>query len=143
MGWQSYVIGYNTLAERKRIIEVCQDHNIGSFSSFDERDEYGYKFGEKLIMFCEAHFKVGKEYKRGRLRGYSKVIMCGNGGGRTSTFRYLTRNLGFQVEGFSDSLERRLKNAKTWEKVEFINHQYRFNLNNKKVLEELKSVCHA
>ena len=125
MGWQSYVIGFNTQQEKEEILALCRLHNAGppptvrSDMTAEEQhrlhEEAEDEHGEDLIHFGEAEFKPGKQYKKGPLSGCSKVILCGNGGGRFATFNWfqfsakkkrITRYLPF--DGWSQDMEKRL-----------------------------------
>ena len=78
MGWQSYVIPFDTESERKRILDACHEHNTVPRERWDE-------VGEKLIMVQEKN--VLRPYANKSFGPTSqKVILCGNGGGRSSTY---------------------------------------------------------
>jgi len=74
MGWQSYILGYNTDQEKEEIIKIIYDHNHNK--NYDE-------IGEELYSIMTAEFKNKEEYKY--------CILCGHGGGRWSTFEWFDR----------------------------------------------------
>tara|TARA_R110002051_G_scaffold307418_1_gene378452 strand:+ start:673 stop:1020 length:348 start_codon:yes stop_codon:yes gene_type:complete len=115
MGWQSYVIGFNTPEQREKILDICRLHN----ETLDEVE------AEELICFCEADFKPGKQYKRGCLAGCEKVILCGNGGGRCGTFEFFASHISpdfpRRVEGYSTALEKRLTEPVPFELNDIVN----------------------
>lgn len=80
MGWQSYVMFYNTEEQKQQIINVINTHNELN------NDEVG----EELIMCCWV--EIQKMYKRGVGKNMRYAILCGNGGGRHSTFSYFFNN---------------------------------------------------
>ena len=98
MGWQSYVaaIGGRGQKTKEEILEVLQKHNTEQDFS---------KVGEELLGVCVYIMK--KPYKKGYLTGATKVVVFGNGGGRSSTFVYLFYNK-LCVEPFSSAIQKRL-----------------------------------
>jgi len=92
MGWQSYFILYTNEDEKQKILQAIEDHN--SEENFDI-------VGEELINVCETELKK----KRNKL---NKVILFGNGGGRSNTFDYFT-NKGFNIMGFESVHKEQMK----------------------------------
>ncbi len=74
MGWQSYILRYNTDQEKQEIIKIIYDHN--HHKNYEE-------IGEELYGLMTAEFKDPEEYKF--------CILCGHGGGRWSTFEWFDR----------------------------------------------------
>jgi hypothetical protein len=103
MGWQSYVIGFNTPEQREKILVKCRLHN----ETLGDEPR-----GEELICFGEADFKPGKQYKRGCLSGCEKVILFGNGGGRHGTFMFFAQQDLIEPDtdrfGWTVAMEKRL-----------------------------------
>ena len=94
MGWQSYVLFYNSDAEKKDILDVIQKHNI-----CENMDEVG----EEIIGIVDV--KIVKPIKINRCNvKYRYAILCGNGGGRSSTFEWLYKN-GIYFERYTDKWE--------------------------------------
>jgi len=96
MGWQSYVIGYNTEEEKYKILEVIRRHNSiecnepTSVYKDGNITRYEYEVGEELIDVQSSKFT--KPCKQGYLDAYKYAILCGNGGGRGDTFRFFEKN---------------------------------------------------
>ena len=89
MGWQSWIIGYNTQAEREHILKTCKEHNAIATRECHDDDE---PVGEELFDICETCFT--KPYKATLLKGMSKAILFGHGGGRCPTrIFFVRRNL--------------------------------------------------
>ena len=88
MGWQSYIIGYNTPVERRRILDVITAHN--AHTDFDA-------VGEELYQICEAD--VIKVFPYGSLKNKIHVVLCGHGGGRGLTYEWFLKH-GLDVRGF-------------------------------------------
>ena len=95
MGWQSYVLYYSNDDEKREILQRIKNH-----------DEYGktcdvedYTLGEELHSIRNAELKptaFSKFTQREKIYiphilGDEPIgmIICGNGGGRSSTFEYL------------------------------------------------------
>ena len=97
MGWQSYVaaIGGRGQKTKQEILAVLLKHN---------KEQDFTKVGEELEAVCV--YTVKKPYKRGYLTGATKVVVFGNGGGRSSTFEYMFQNKLF-VEPFSHTMAKR------------------------------------
>ena len=81
MGWQSHVLGYSNDEEKQKILDVIKDHNNATDEMW-----HNHEVGEEIVEICEAEFT--KPYKKGLLKNKTHAILCGNGGGRTSTFNY-------------------------------------------------------
>ena len=77
MGWQSYMVFYKSVEERKHILYMIYKHN--NEENFDI-------IGEPLHSLCSAI-----PIKRLRDKGVIGVILCGHGGGRHQTMRYFDR----------------------------------------------------
>ena len=89
MGRQSWIVGYNTEAEREHILKTCREHNA---IATEDRKAGEEDVGEELMHICETSFT--KPYKLTLLGGMSKAILFGNGGGRCSTsLFFIHRNL--------------------------------------------------
>jgi hypothetical protein len=103
MGWQSYVVGYNTEEEKENILKICRLHN--------KSDDWE-NIGEELINFVDIDFKSDKIYKIGPLSKQSKAILFGNGGGRHSTFKFLCMNgLGQTCMGYTSAIGNRFSDS--------------------------------
>ena len=103
MGHQSYVLPYDTAEEREEILRLCRLHNnwdcnmrvATGMTNEQQHKEWMdriYEVGEELEGFIDTSWKPGKEFKK---RGYYRalashknVILCGHGGGRSSTFEF-------------------------------------------------------
>lgn len=85
MGHQSYVLPYKNEQEKKRILQVIKEHN-----EFDDTDWENPKVGEGLYGIVDAPMQDGPW--TGDTYGYPFTwlgsILCGHGGGRTSTFKW-------------------------------------------------------
>ena len=111
MGWQSYILGYNTEAEKEHILKVCKAHNdafglLGyeiAGRAADARDPH-WDAGEDLVGFVDV--EITKPYKRGFLANKTRAIVCGNGGGRWSTIRWFNRHR-LAVAWFETAFEKR------------------------------------
>jgi len=79
MGWQSYILLFKNKEEENRIISVIKEHNT-------IKDE---TVGETLIACVIVKLLKTKPKK---LFEYDKAILCGNGGGRSSTFEWFYSN---------------------------------------------------
>ena len=89
MGHQSWIVGYNTEAERKHILKTCREHNAIATREEQVGDEH---VGEELVQISETCFT--KPYKRTVLEGMSKAILFGHDGGRCPTrIFFVKRNL--------------------------------------------------
>ena len=101
MGHQSYILYYNTEAEREKIVAVLNKHNE---LNKDEDAWNNDEIGEVIGMCCCV--QINKPYKRGSGANYNYAILCSNGGGRWGTFKFLRKN-GIPTEGFNNGFERR------------------------------------
>jgi len=120
MGWQSYAIGYETNEEFNNIMKTILEHN-------NERNQD--IIGEELIGVVKASFKP---YKQTWNITNNKVVLFGNGGGRSYTFDYF-QNKGFKIRPYDSGMKRRIT------KVNEIpipppNYMF-FNLENKEVFD--------
>ncbi len=59
MGWQVWIIGYNTQAEKKHILKTCREHNAIATREEQVGDE---QVGEELEYISETCFT--KPYKK-------------------------------------------------------------------------------
>ena len=92
MGWQSYALGYNTEAAKEHILKTCKAHNdtfklLGfeiANRAIDAKDPH-WDAGEDLVCFVDV--ETTTPYKTGILRDAKHAIVCGDGGGRCSTFQ--------------------------------------------------------
>ncbi len=124
MGWQSYVIGYSDEAERQKILDMINRFNNMPIElatqdiQEDQEWEYeGVKFkgdcgGEELIGITFVRIK--NVYKRGMLQGCTHAVLCGNGGGRWATMRFLNqyiRGMGMRVrvDWYEKAMEKRFE----------------------------------
>ena len=129
MGWQSYVIPYETEEQLEKLLDLCKLHNnspaeTNVFVRYHARGEFQQiSTGEELVNPCTASFK--RPYKRPRNGPvFDKVLLVGNGGGRGCTFRFFTyhcrrlfphawdasTNGGMRIDAYSyDGMERRLQ----------------------------------
>jgi hypothetical protein len=99
MGWQGYVLGYSNDEEKQKILDVIKDHNNLN------HDDIEGGLGEEIVDVNEVEFT--KPYKRGRLQTKTHAILCGNGGGRYSTFNYFQRCYPWYVP-YTKTIEKRL-----------------------------------
>jgi len=97
MGWQSYLIFFETPDEKERIITAIKEHN-------NEQGANRELVGETLIMIQER--KVLSKPSFVKTKGRS-VILFGNGGGRSSTFKYF-EDKGFEIIPYSHEWEKEL-----------------------------------
>ena len=67
MGRQSWIIGYNTQAERKHILKTCREHNAIATREEQAGDE---NVGEELVYISETCFT--KPYKKNSVSRYVK-----------------------------------------------------------------------
>jgi len=79
MGWQSYVLFIKNKEEENRIISIIKEHN-------ELNDD---RVGETLSLCVTTKLLKSKPKK---FSEYDKVILCGNGGGRHSTFNWFRSN---------------------------------------------------
>ena len=114
MGWQSYVLGYNTEAEKEHILKVCKAHNdtfglLGheiAGRAIDAKDPH-WDAGEDLVGFVDV--EITTLYRTGPLRDMKHAIVCGNGGGRWSTIRWFNHHR-LAVNWFEKAFEKRSGN---------------------------------
>ncbi len=98
MGWQSYLIFFETPDEKERIISAIKEHN-------NEQDGANWELvGETLIMIQER--KVLSKPHFVKTKGRS-VILFGNGGGRSCTFKYF-EDKGFEIIPYSHDWDEKL-----------------------------------
>ena len=97
MGFQQYIIFFNTDEEYENILKVIEKHNTD--------DDYE-NIGEDLDLDCIVD--VIKPYKVGLAKDCIKGLICHNGGGRHITRRYLFMN-GLRVEFMSEAISKRTK----------------------------------
>ena len=95
MGWQSYVLPYETDAQLEALLDLCKLHNSSPpatnvFVRYHEGGEFTQiQTGEELVQPMTATLK--KPYKRPRDGPtLSKALLVGNGGGRWCTFGFFT-----------------------------------------------------
>ena len=127
MGWQSYVIPYETDAQKETILDVIKKHNStgfsGEFVRYGPTDEYvQLEGGEELGGVQLGKFKANKAFKNPRNGpALPNVILCGHGGGRGVTFHFLDWELrralpdiyvngehAIQAYGFDHALDQKL-----------------------------------
>ena len=104
MGWQSWIIGYNTQAEKKHILNTCREHNAIATREEQAGDE---NVGEELVYISETGFT--KPYKKTMLAGMSKAITFGHGGGRCPT-RIFFANWHLTITEYTDAIGKRIGN---------------------------------
>lgn len=110
MGWQSYVLIMKDMFARdqqevNRILAVCMMHN-----AYHEQDDE-HKVGETLVQVGMVTTKDNRQF-----------ILCGNGGGRSLTFKWFhdhnvvalpyNSDIVDQIQG--DVKQFDLKDDKTW-----------------------------
>ena len=132
MGWQSYVLPYETDAQLEALLDLCGLHNSSPpatnvFVRYHEGGEFQQiHTGEELVGPVTATFK--KPYKRPRDGPtLGKALRVGNGGGRGCTFAFFTyhcrrlfsrewdaANGGLRIDAydFHEALDKRLKDKK-------------------------------
>ena len=91
MGWQSYVligmmgddqkIRPGNLEDLTQMMEICRAHN----NYMEEEGEN--KVGETLTKFCTTKMRTKFQPETHPL-AYRKFLVCGNGGGRSLTFKW-------------------------------------------------------
>ncbi len=119
------MIGYSDEAQKQNIIDMINRFNNMPIElanqDFQEDQEWEYegvKFkgdcgGEELIGVTSVRIK--NVYKRGMLQGCTHAVLCGNGGGRWGTFRFLDQYIrgkgmnGVRVEGYEKGIEKRFE----------------------------------
>ena len=97
MGWQSFIIGYETDEELNNIMKTICAHNNKSNDSI---------VGEELIPVMTASFRP---YKQKRNITNTNVVLFGNSGGRGSTVEYF-ENKGFKIRLYDSCMSRRMSN---------------------------------
>lgn len=133
MGWQSYVLYYNTEEQKQKIIDTIKSHNeykcqcdkppifnceiCGEYNECNcdcyDCDCYD-DIGEELEMV--SWIKMKKPYKRGIGKNCEYAILCGNGGGRHSTFNYFYKN-GIRAEEYTSAFLNRINKKEQGEVV--------------------------
>ena len=88
MGFQQYIIFFNTDEEYENILKVIEKHNNEPCVLVD--GNYDCEAGEELFIY--GIVDVIKPYKTGIAKGCIKGLICSNGGGRETTQRYLFMN---------------------------------------------------
>ena len=117
MGHQSYVIPYDTEEQLQAILDIIKKHNsapwFNEFVRLHDKAEYTQLVsGEDLTCVMTATLKPYKTTRNGPT--LSKVVLCGNGGGRNCTFHFFDwelrrlNNPGIVAYGFERSMERRM-----------------------------------
>ncbi len=98
MGWQSYVISYETAEQLETLLDLCKLHNSSPcdtnifFRFHTDRPYEQIKVGEDIVGVCTTTLK--KPYKRPRDGpSMEKAILFGNGGGRHCTFGFFAYHL--------------------------------------------------
>ena len=94
MGWQSYVLYYSNDDQKREILQTIKNHNEYG-KTCDVED---YTVGEELVSIMNAELKPTAFSKFTQheqiyiphMLGDEPIgmIICGNGGGRSSTFEY-------------------------------------------------------
>ena len=127
MGWQSYVIPYETPEQLEMLLDLCRLHNTSPpetnvFVRYQEGGEFQQiSTGEELVQPCTASLK--RPYKRPRNGPvFEQVLLLGNGGGRGCAFGFFTYHLrrlfpqmwdatngGMRIDAYGyDGMEKRL-----------------------------------
>ena len=95
MGWQSYVIPYETPEQLEMLLDLCRLHNSSPpetnvFVRYHEGAQFEQiQTGEELVHPMTATLK--KPYKRARDGPtLDKALLVGNGGVRGCTFAFFT-----------------------------------------------------
>ena len=97
MGHQSYVLGFNTDEEKFHILHLIYQHNNNTTDAV----------GEPLVGVAETD--IVKPYKSGVLKGYTKALVCGHGGGRNLTRQYFEENHPqIPIIYYTESVKKRL-----------------------------------
>ena len=95
MGWQSYIIFFDSKETKDAIISAIKAHN----------NETNWDIvGETIVMVVERKIKSNKKPKFVVTPGMS-TIMFGNGGGRSYTFKYF-EDLGFEIFAYDRSWDK-------------------------------------
>lgn len=82
MGWQSYICFYSNENEKTKILDVIRKHN-------DPKTDFNI-VGEDLFMITDAVLTPNNEKED--QQETRRAILCGNGGGRSITFRFFQDN---------------------------------------------------
>ena len=126
MGWQSYVIGYSDEAERQKILDMSNRFNNMPMDIVDQQVGQGWEYeweyqGVKFKGDCAGEDLIGlslvrikKVYKRGMLQGCTHAVLCGNGGGRWATRRFLNQyirgmDMRVRVDWYEKAMEKRFE----------------------------------
>ena len=92
MGHQDYILLVKNEEDKQRIIKVIHDHNHYHDNLEPEQQEdpvFQNKTGEELECCCYTTLLKSKPKK---YADYTHAIVCGNGGGRLSTFKWFQDN---------------------------------------------------
>jgi hypothetical protein len=92
MGHQSYVLLAKDDADMDRIIVVILEHNLKlSMITQEECNDENYVFevGEELRQI--GYSPLLKTTPK-RFANYTRAVLCGNGGGRSSTFNWFGKH---------------------------------------------------
>ena len=118
------MIGYSAESDRQKILDMINHFNnmpieLANQDIQDDQEwEYeGVKFkgncgGEDLIeVNC---VRIKNVYKRGMLQGCTHAVLCGNGGGRWGTIRFLNqyingKGMRVRVAWFEKAMEKRFE----------------------------------
>ena len=105
MGHQSYILLISSDESKQRILNAIKAHN----SFYDDKTEeeindpnFQHDVGEELygIVYAKLLKSKPKMYEN-----YTHAILCGNGGGRSSTFEWFFRH-GVSCIPYYDSCNR-------------------------------------
>ena len=91
MGHQSYILFVSSEEDKQRILDAIQAHNTYRLPTEEEINDpnFEYEVGEELeqIVYTKLLKSKPKMYAN-----YTHAILCGNGGGRSSTFAWFFKN---------------------------------------------------
>ena len=98
MGHQDYILLVKNEEDKQRIIKVIHDHNHyhDNLEPEQQEDPVFHKTGEELECCCYTTLLKSKPKK---YADYTHAIVCGNGGGRLSTFKWFQDN-EVELEGY-------------------------------------------
>ena len=84
MGWQSYILFFKDDEKKVFINKIIEEHNNATSEMWQN-----HEVGEELIQITEVKLsdKIPKAYQQ-----YQGAILCGNGGGRSSTFSWFKKH---------------------------------------------------
>jgi hypothetical protein len=94
MGHQSYILLAKDEADMDRIIAVILEHNLKlSMITLEVCDDENYVFevGEKLEQIGYSPL-LKTTPKMFAPLNYTRAVLCGNGGGRSSTFNWFRKH---------------------------------------------------